>query len=68
MARNEVTYVGYNPLKIAFNSLHPSTSQQATSENEDELVKVKQVLYLLNKFSISDQFNHEMTFSSTTEG
>ena len=47
--------------KIAFNSSHPSTSQQSTSENEDELVKVKQVLYLLNKFAVSDQCYHEVS-------
>lgn len=56
---------GY-PVKIAFNSSHPSTSyfstsQQSTSENEDELLRVKQVLYLLDKFAVSDQCYHGMS-------
>ena len=50
-----------SPVKIPFNSSHPSTSQQSTSENENELVEVKQVLYLLDKFAVSDQCYHEMS-------
>ena len=55
-----------SPVKIAFNSSHPSTSypstsQQSTSENEDELLRIKQVLYLLDRFAVSDQCYHEMS-------
>lgn len=46
-------------MKIAFSQ--PTTSLESISESEDELVKVKQVLYLLDKFAVSDEHYHEMS-------